>query len=98
MTWSQIKFIFYRTFGAFLLGESCHFLSNPLIRLRFVTPVTWSETYIVPPALVLTALSFSPFFLQNSMKVMFKCLWKNCGKMLSTAAGIQRHIRTIHLG
>lgn len=35
---------------------------------------------------------------QNSMKVMFKCLWKNCGKVLSTAAGIQRHIRTIHLG
>ncbi|KAK5855061.1 hypothetical protein PBY51_005200 [Eleginops maclovinus] len=34
----------------------------------------------------------------NSMKVMFKCLWKNCGKVLSTAAGIQRHIRTIHLG
>ncbi|XP_046875636.1 zinc finger protein 704-like [Hypomesus transpacificus] len=35
---------------------------------------------------------------QNSMKVMFKCLWKNCGKVLSTAAGIQRHIRTVHLG
>ncbi|KAF7661036.1 hypothetical protein LDENG_00269580 [Lucifuga dentata] len=34
---------------------------------------------------------------KNSMKVMFKCLWKNCGKVLSTAAGIQRHIRTIHL-
>lgn len=32
------------------------------------------------------------------MKVMFKCLWKNCGKVLSTAAGIQRHIRTVHLG
>ncbi|KAL7984226.1 hypothetical protein Chor_002796, partial [Crotalus horridus] len=35
---------------------------------------------------------------QNSMKVMFKCLWKNCGKVLSTAVGIQKHIRTIHLG
>ncbi|KAJ7338948.1 hypothetical protein JRQ81_012850 [Phrynocephalus forsythii] len=35
---------------------------------------------------------------KNSMKVMFKCLWKNCGKVLSTAVGIQRHIRTIHLG
>ncbi|CAM4632836.1 unnamed protein product [Leuciscus chuanchicus] len=35
---------------------------------------------------------------KNSMKVMFKCLWKNCGKVLSTAAGIQRHIRTVHLG
>uniref|UniRef100_A0A8C6XP20 Zinc finger protein 704 n=1 Tax=Naja naja TaxID=35670 RepID=A0A8C6XP20_NAJNA len=35
---------------------------------------------------------------KNSMKVMFKCLWKNCGKVLSTAVGIQKHIRTIHLG
>lgn len=35
---------------------------------------------------------------KNSMKVMFKCLWKNCGKVLSTAAGIQKHIRTAHLG
>ncbi|XP_072895935.1 zinc finger protein 704 isoform X3 [Hemitrygon akajei] len=35
---------------------------------------------------------------KNSMKVMFKCLWKNCGKVLSTAAGIQKHIRTMHLG
>ncbi|KAJ8796975.1 hypothetical protein J1605_001785 [Eschrichtius robustus] len=35
---------------------------------------------------------------RNSMKVMFKCLWKNCGKVLSTAVGIQKHIRTIHLG
>ncbi|KAI1885750.1 hypothetical protein AGOR_G00207020 [Albula goreensis] len=35
---------------------------------------------------------------KNSMKVMFKCLWKNCGKVLSSAAGIQKHIRTAHLG
>uniref|UniRef100_W5MCP4 SLC2A4 regulator n=2 Tax=Lepisosteus oculatus TaxID=7918 RepID=W5MCP4_LEPOC len=35
---------------------------------------------------------------KNSMKVMFKCLWKNCEKVLSTSSGIQRHIRTIHLG
>ncbi|MBN3281555.1 ZN704 protein, partial [Polyodon spathula] len=35
---------------------------------------------------------------KNSMKVMFKCLWKNCGRVLSTAAGIQKHIRTVHLG
>ncbi|XP_038622662.1 zinc finger protein 704 [Tachyglossus aculeatus] len=35
---------------------------------------------------------------KNSMKVVFKCLWKNCGKVLSTAAGIQKHIRTVHLG
>ncbi|XP_016353078.1 zinc finger protein 704-like isoform X3 [Sinocyclocheilus anshuiensis] len=35
---------------------------------------------------------------KNSMKVMFKCLWKNCEKVLSTSSGIQRHIRTFHLG
>ncbi|XP_051961273.1 zinc finger protein 704-like isoform X2 [Xyrauchen texanus] len=35
---------------------------------------------------------------KNSIKVMFKCLWKNCEKVLSTSLGIQRHIRTIHLG
>ncbi|MEQ2241739.1 hypothetical protein ILYODFUR_028401 [Ilyodon furcidens] len=29
---------------------------------------------------------------------MFKCLWKNCEKVLSTSSGIQRHIRTVHLG
>uniref|UniRef100_A0A3B4A2U2 C2H2-type domain-containing protein n=1 Tax=Periophthalmus magnuspinnatus TaxID=409849 RepID=A0A3B4A2U2_9GOBI len=35
---------------------------------------------------------------KNSMKVMFKCLWKNCEKVLSTSSGIQRHVRTMHLG
>ncbi|KAM4688283.1 zinc finger protein 704 [Discoglossus pictus] len=35
---------------------------------------------------------------KNSMRVMFRCLWKNCGKVLSTVAGIKKHIRTIHLG
>nr|XP_033819023.1 zinc finger protein 704-like isoform X2 [Geotrypetes seraphini] len=35
---------------------------------------------------------------KNSVKVMFKCLWKNCGKVLSTSTGIQKHIRALHLG
>ncbi|XP_027708310.1 SLC2A4 regulator isoform X1 [Vombatus ursinus] len=35
---------------------------------------------------------------KNSVKVMFKCLWKSCGKVLSTSSGIQKHIRTVHLG
>ncbi|XP_061909717.1 zinc finger protein 704 isoform X2 [Entelurus aequoreus] len=35
---------------------------------------------------------------KNSMKVMFKCLWKNCEMVLSTSSGIQRHVRTVHLG
>jgi hypothetical protein len=29
---------------------------------------------------------------------MFQCLWKSCGKLLSTASGMQRHIRLVHLG
>ncbi|KAM3923602.1 SLC2A4 regulator [Leptodactylus fuscus] len=35
---------------------------------------------------------------KNSGRLMFRCLWKNCGKVLSTSAAIQRHIRTAHLG
>lgn len=35
---------------------------------------------------------------KNSTKVMFKCLWKNCGKVLSSSSGMQKHIRTAHLG
>ncbi|XP_039238903.1 SLC2A4 regulator [Pipra filicauda] len=35
---------------------------------------------------------------KNSTKVMFKCLWKSCGKVLSSSSGIQKHIRTVHLG
>uniref|UniRef100_A0A8C2T0Y4 SLC2A4 regulator n=1 Tax=Coturnix japonica TaxID=93934 RepID=A0A8C2T0Y4_COTJA len=35
---------------------------------------------------------------KNSTKVMFKCLWKSCGKVLSSSSGMQKHIRTAHLG
>ncbi|NXP17954.1 S2A4R regulator, partial [Scytalopus superciliaris] len=35
---------------------------------------------------------------KNSTKVMFKCLWKSCGKVLSSSSGMQKHIRTVHLG
>uniref|UniRef100_H0XLV8 SLC2A4 regulator n=1 Tax=Otolemur garnettii TaxID=30611 RepID=H0XLV8_OTOGA len=35
---------------------------------------------------------------QSSAQVMFQCLWKSCGKVLSTASGMQRHIRLVHLG
>lgn len=30
--------------------------------------------------------------------MLFQCLWKRCGKVLSTASGMQRHIRLVHLG
>ncbi|XP_077017847.1 SLC2A4 regulator isoform X2 [Tamandua tetradactyla] len=35
---------------------------------------------------------------KGTVQVMFQCLWKSCGKVLSTAAAIQRHIRLVHLG
>nr|XP_045012288.1 SLC2A4 regulator isoform X2 [Jaculus jaculus] len=35
---------------------------------------------------------------KSSIQVMFQCLWKSCGKVLSTASGMQRHIRLVHLG
>ncbi|KAM8798045.1 SLC2A4 regulator [Eudromia elegans] len=35
---------------------------------------------------------------KTSTKVMFKCLWKSCGKVLSSSSGMQKHIRTAHLG
>lgn len=32
------------------------------------------------------------------MQALFQCLWKQCGKVLSTASGMQRHVRLVHLG
>lgn len=32
------------------------------------------------------------------LKTLYKCTWPGCGKTLSTAPGIIRHVRTIHLG
>ncbi|NXF13837.1 ZN395 protein, partial [Smithornis capensis] len=34
----------------------------------------------------------------NSVKVMYKCLWPSCGKVLRSIVGIKRHVRTQHLG
>ncbi|XP_052002058.1 zinc finger protein 395-like isoform X1 [Xyrauchen texanus] len=35
---------------------------------------------------------------KNSLKVAYRCLWPNCGKILTTVVGIKRHIRNSHLG
>ncbi|TRY72953.1 hypothetical protein DNTS_010250 [Danionella cerebrum] len=35
---------------------------------------------------------------KNSVKVAYRCLWPNCGKVLTTVVGIKRHIRNAHLG
>ncbi|XP_053309635.1 SLC2A4 regulator [Spea bombifrons] len=35
---------------------------------------------------------------KNSGRLMFRCLWKNCEKVLSTSSAIQKHIRAAHLG
>ncbi|XP_064411528.1 zinc finger protein 395a isoform X2 [Latimeria chalumnae] len=34
---------------------------------------------------------------KNSVKVLYKCLWPHCGKLLRSTVGIKRHIRTQHL-
>ncbi|KAJ7341353.1 hypothetical protein JRQ81_005350 [Phrynocephalus forsythii] len=34
----------------------------------------------------------------NSVKVMYKCLWPSCGKVLRSIVGIKRHVKTQHLG
>ncbi|XP_062863590.1 zinc finger protein 395a isoform X2 [Trichomycterus rosablanca] len=35
---------------------------------------------------------------KNSVKLAYRCLWPNCGKILTTIVGMKRHIRTLHLG
>uniref|UniRef100_A0A8C5M8J2 Zinc finger protein 395 n=2 Tax=Leptobrachium leishanense TaxID=445787 RepID=A0A8C5M8J2_9ANUR len=35
---------------------------------------------------------------KNSVKVMYKCLWPNCGKFLRSIVGIKRHVKIQHLG
>ncbi|KAK7907348.1 hypothetical protein WMY93_015960 [Mugilogobius chulae] len=35
---------------------------------------------------------------KSSFKGVYKCLWPNCGKVLTSSVGIKRHIRVLHLG
>ncbi|KAM8809768.1 zinc finger protein 395 [Eudromia elegans] len=35
---------------------------------------------------------------KNSVKVVYKCLWPGCGKVLRSIVGIKRHVKTQHLG
>ncbi|KAF7660917.1 hypothetical protein LDENG_00272270 [Lucifuga dentata] len=39
----------------------------------------------------------SPRKRRNSVKVVFRCLWPSCEKVLTSSVGIKRHILTIHL-
>ncbi|KAM8774041.1 SLC2A4 regulator isoform 2-T2 [Rhynchonycteris naso] len=55
------------------------------------------------PPLTLEAAHFlfgepAPRKRKSAVQVLFQCLWKRCGKVLSTASGMQRHIRLAHLG
>ncbi|XP_029352422.1 zinc finger protein 395b [Echeneis naucrates] len=34
---------------------------------------------------------------KSSFRVVYKCLWPSCGKVLTTSVGIKRHIRVLHL-
>ncbi|XP_078664487.1 zinc finger protein 704-like isoform X1 [Branchiostoma floridae x Branchiostoma belcheri] len=40
----------------------------------------------------------SPRKRKSSVKTLFKCTWPGCGKTLSTCSGIERHVRSAHLG
>lgn len=35
---------------------------------------------------------------KNSVKVVYKCLWPSCGKVLRSIVGIKRHVKALHLG
>lgn len=35
---------------------------------------------------------------KNSVKVVYKCLWPSCGKVLRSTVGIKRHVKALHLG
>ncbi|XP_078085449.1 zinc finger protein 395-like isoform X2 [Mustelus asterias] len=35
---------------------------------------------------------------KNSVKMLYRCMWPSCQKLLSSTVGIRRHIRTVHLG
>ncbi|XP_041336790.1 zinc finger protein 395 [Pyrgilauda ruficollis] len=35
---------------------------------------------------------------KGSARLLFKCLWPGCGKVLRSGVGIKRHVRTRHLG
>lgn len=35
---------------------------------------------------------------RNSVKLTYRCLWPNCGKVLTSIVGMKRHIRILHLG
>uniref|UniRef100_A0A7N9CXR7 C2H2-type domain-containing protein n=1 Tax=Macaca fascicularis TaxID=9541 RepID=A0A7N9CXR7_MACFA len=63
----------------------------------------WTRSWLpLPLQACPPALSFWGPQLQRSAQspaqVMFQCLWKSCGKVLSTASAMQRHIRLVHLG
>lgn len=35
---------------------------------------------------------------RDLVKVVYRCLWPSCGKVLTSVVGIKRHVRTLHLG
>lgn len=35
---------------------------------------------------------------KSSFRGVYRCLWPNCGKVLTSSVGIKRHIRVLHLG
>ncbi|NXL83346.1 ZN395 protein, partial [Alectura lathami] len=70
------------------------------------SPKHSSEALSSPPADDGFETDSDPFLLdepaprkrKNSVKVMYKCLWPSCGKVLRSIVGIKRHVKTQHLG
>lgn len=60
------------------------------------------QTFLYGPCVVffvkLSEAKTVKFFKQNSVKMAYRCLWPNCGKILTSIVGIKRHVRTLHLG
>ncbi|KAM6980519.1 zinc finger protein 395a [Aplochiton taeniatus] len=69
-------------------------------------PITEADGSLAPPSdegldMELEQVLFdepAPRKRRNSVKVAYRCLWPNCGKVLTSVVGIKRHVRTLHLG
>ncbi|XP_029452048.1 zinc finger protein 395 isoform X2 [Rhinatrema bivittatum] len=81
-------------------------ISTPSPPYNQASPKYSGEAFGSPPADEGFETDPDPFLLdepaprkrKNSVKIMYKCLWPNCGKLLRSIVGIKRHVKTQHLG
>lgn len=91
-------------------SEMAHFPSPANSPARSSSPSHSHDFFDGPPSPVDEGIGFEFQRLENTrkrknstssnpnLKTLYKCTWPGCGKTLSTAPGIIRHVRTIHLG